>query len=291
MSPNGTASVTRLQPLAAPDVMVSRNDLPLLLSIPHAGRDYPSWLLGLAWGGRASLETLEDPLVDRLAWRARARGFGAVIARCPRAAIDCNRAEHDLDPAVIKGAAPMAPEGRARSGLGLVPSRTLGHGQLWRRPLDAGELDVRLDQAHRPYHQAIGERLSALSARHGVAILLDLHSMPPRPRAHGQAQIVIGDRHGGSAASWITAEAARIARALGFSVALNDPFAGGHIVAAHGRPNAGAHALQIEIDRTAYCQRDCRTPGPGFERAATLIEALAMQLGEAVATPHAVAAE
>jgi N-formylglutamate amidohydrolase len=42
--------------------------------------------------GRDSLRPLEDPLVDRLVWRAQALGLACVVAEAPRAAIDCNRA-------------------------------------------------------------------------------------------------------------------------------------------------------------------------------------------------------
>ncbi|HEX6741064.1 MAG TPA: N-formylglutamate amidohydrolase, partial [Sphingomicrobium sp.] len=80
-----------MTPLAAPLVHRPRGDLPVLLSVPHSGRDYPEWLVALASGGRDALVPLEDPLVDRLVWRARGRGIGAVVARAPRAAIDCNR--------------------------------------------------------------------------------------------------------------------------------------------------------------------------------------------------------
>ena len=69
-----------------------RGTLPVLLSVPHSGRDYPEWLIDSASAGHDALATLEDPLVDRLVWRALGRGCGAVIARAPRAAIDCNRA-------------------------------------------------------------------------------------------------------------------------------------------------------------------------------------------------------
>ena len=113
--------------------------------------------------------------------------------------------------------------------------------------------------------------------------------MPPRPP--GAAQIVLGDRHGTSAAPWLTAMAARIVRERGFGVACNDPFAGGHIVERHGRPATGIHAIQVEVDRSLYCQRDSRTPGPGFERVAVLFEALAVGLGEALADQAAIAAE
>ena len=74
-----------------------RGSLPVLLSVPHSGRDYPEWLIENASAGRPALVCLEDPLVDRLVWRALNRGCGAIIARTPRAAIDCNRAEDDID--------------------------------------------------------------------------------------------------------------------------------------------------------------------------------------------------
>ena len=86
------------RPLPAPEIIPPRNSLPLLLSIPHSGRAYPGWLVRDSIGGVAALEALEDPLIDRLAWRALASGVGAVIARAPRAAIDCNRAPDEIDP-------------------------------------------------------------------------------------------------------------------------------------------------------------------------------------------------
>ena len=262
--------------------------MPVLLSVPHSGREYPAWLTANAVRGRPGLESLEDPLVDGLAWRAIALGAGAVIARAPRAAIDCNRAADEIDPAVILDAGCDAVGARARGGLGIVPSRSAPHGRLWRRPIDQAELGLRIAEAHESFHAAVAEELERLAGAQGQALLIDCHSMPGRP---GQAQVVLGDRHGGSAAPWLAAEAGRIARANGWSVAFNDPYAGGHIVERHGRPERGIHALQVEIDRSCYLARDMRSPGPGFDRAARLIEQLVLGLGNALSAPGAVAAE
>ncbi|MGI8931769.1 MAG: N-formylglutamate amidohydrolase [Sphingomicrobium sp.] len=263
-----------------PIVHAPRNALPVLLSVPHSGRDYDPELLANAAQGRLALEPLEDPLVDRLVWRAIAAGTGAVIQPVPRAAIDCNRGEDEVDPAAIASVS-GAPVGvRARHGLGLIASRTHRHGALWRRPIDRAELNRRIETVHRPYHRAIEQALDTLAIAHGEALLIDCHSMPPR--AQGQADIVIGDLHGRSAAGWLGDEAAAIARAQGFRVARNDPYAGGAIIARHGRPPDGIHALQLEIDRAAYLGRDLRTPGPGFDRVAILIEAMAQGLDRAL---------
>ena len=252
----------------------------MLLSVPHAGRDYDDRILANAAQGRPSLETLEDPLVDRLCWRAIAAGIGAVIQNVPRAVIDCNRGEEEVDPGAIAGISPAPIGPRARYGLGLVPSRTQRHGTLWRRPIDRTELNRRIEQVHRHYHQILAERLEALQLLNGVAVLIDVHSMPSR--AGAPAEVVIGDRHGASCAGWLADEAARLVRLAGFKVALNDPYAGGAIVSRHGRPADGIHALQIEIDRATYLLRDARTPGPGVDRVASMIELLAIGLGDAL---------
>lgn len=274
--------------LPPPIIHAPHGRIPVLLSVPHSGRDYPSWLLTNAIGGRSGLERLEDPLVDRLVWRALAQGVGAVVARTPRAAIDCNRNSDEIDPAVIADAASGAVGVRARGGLGIVPSRSAPHGRLWRRPIDLAELERRIAEAHAPFHQALADGLDRLSDKHGRALLIDCHSMPHR---RGQPQVVFGDRHGGSAAPWLTEQAARIARSEGWSVALNDPYAGGHVIERHGRPERGVHALQVEIDRSCYLARDLRSPGPGFDRAARLIERLAFDLADALTETDAIAAE
>jgi len=59
----------------------------------------------------------------------------------------------------------------------------------------------------------------------------------------------------------------------------------------HGRPEDGVHALQVEVDRAAYCQRDSRAPGAGFDRVALLFEALASELGGLLSQPLDAAAE
>jgi N-formylglutamate amidohydrolase len=271
-------SISLPTPLAAPTVHPARGALPVLLSVSHAGRDYPDWLVAMASGGRQALSRLEDPLVDRLVWRAIGNGTGAVIARAPRAAVDCNRDEADVDPSVVQGRARLPLSARARGGLGIVPGRTQTHGFLWRRAIGSRQLEERLDQAHRPFHRAIEQELDGLVARFGCALLLDCHSMPPP--APGVPPIVIGDCHGHSAAPWVSAEALRIALAQGFAAGLNDPFAGGHIAQRHGAPARDVHALQLEIDRRCYLDEALEAPGEGFDAVASLIEALALGLGE-----------
>lgn len=270
-----------------------RPESPVVLSVPHAGRAYSDDLLAAARLPRRRLETLEDRLVDRLIWRAVAAGAAAIVADAPRAEIDLNRDERELDPSLVvprPGGSELFESARTRGGLGLVPDRIAGAGPIWRHRLSAQELARRVETIHRPYHEAIGEALATARQKFGIAVLLDCHSMPPR--GGGVASVVLGDRHGASCAPELAGAAERAVDGAGFVFARNAPYAGGHVTERHGRPAENVHALQIEIDRALYLGPDLRSPGKGFDAISRLIavvvEALARQ---ALEPPHAIAAE
>ena len=240
---------------------------PVVLSVPHAGRDYDPALLAKLRVPEASVRGLEDRYADRLAETAIAAGVPTIVAHAPRLLVDLNRAPDDLDHDYVadspRTGAPTS--ARARSGLGLIPTRLWGVGSLWRGPFSALDVAARLHQVHSPYHEAIDAALAAARLRWGTALLVDLHSMPPIGGAEAP-DIVIGDRFGASAGSHLTAIAESYFRGLGFHVAINVPYAGGYIVTRHARPLANVHALQVEVSRTLYLDAALDEVGPGLMR-------------------------
>lgn len=262
--------------------------VPVLLSVPHAGRRYSPTLLAATRVPASALGVLEDPLVDRLIARGVEAGAAAIVAHAPRAEIDLNRSLDDLDAAMVQAPfrGPEPPSRRASAGLGLIPSRLALHGAIWRRALPRSEVERRIAEIHTPYHRAIDAALRALRDRFGVAVLLDCHSMPPR---QGDP-IVLGDRYGGSCDPALVAVAGAVCVKYGLPATRNDPYAGGEIVARHGAPKEGIHAIQMEIDRRCYLAADLRSAGPGFARVAAMIGALVEAVGNA-AVPSALAAE
>ena len=263
---------------------------PLVCAVPHAGRDYPAALLAASIVPVAVLEQLEDRHADLLIAKLVDFGAVAIVARVARAWIDLNRSEEDLDPALRDPPGSGPPQtARARSGLGLLPHR-IGPRGLWREPPSPASAAARILHVHRPYHQAIADALAAACLKFGHAVLIDCHSMPtlggPRP-----ARIVIGDGHGRSAGKGVAAEIAQAARARGTTAALNAPYAGAHGIARHGRPDNNIHALQIEVDRALYLERDMRTPSAGLEPAQALLVELARAAVAATRPSWAIAAE
>lgn len=269
---------------------------PVLITVPHAGRDYPVAMSKLCRLSLANLKVLEDRFADRLVDTAVANGHSVLIATAPRAWIDLNRDESEFDPAVVEPPQGMRPHNSRKvvGGLGVVPARIGNGGAIWRHRIPAADFVERLETAHRPWHAAIEASLGEAAAVFGVAVLVDLHSMPPLRGRFGDAQpdIVIGDLYGKSAHGWAGAVAAEIARAHGLRPALNAPYAGGHGVARHGRPGHGVHAIQVEVDRSLYLDRERDGPGPGLPAIQAFTAALANALAdEALARALPLAAE
>ncbi|WP_294251803.1 N-formylglutamate amidohydrolase [uncultured Sphingomonas sp.] len=264
---------------------------PVVLSAPHGGRDYPESLLAALRVSPTVLRALEDRHVDSLALGAR-RDETLFVATRARAWIDLNRAEHERDPQIDEGAhllgRPLS--AKVRSGLGLIPRRVGTLGQLWRGRFAAEDVTARIHADHRPYHLALGEALAAARARFGIALLLDIHSMPPLGSPESAPRLVIGDRFGRAAAARFGARVEAVARQHGIAVAANTPYAGGHILERHGDPRRGVHALQLEIDRSLYLDAALDALGPGAEAVTALLRAIIDALADET-LPGALAAE
>ena len=78
--------------------------LPVLVSIPHAGRDLPAWIAAEARVAVPQLHRLSDPWCDLIAAPLLAAGARIVKANMLRAVVDCNRHEADMDPVDVTAA-------------------------------------------------------------------------------------------------------------------------------------------------------------------------------------------
>jgi N-formylglutamate amidohydrolase len=266
--------------------------VPVLLSVPHAGRAYPAEFAEIMRNQAAACVRLEDRFVDIVADAvARETGAALLVAHASRAMVDLNRAPDDIDWDMIAGGPPERrvrhAAGRpARSGLGLVPRRLPGLGELWRRRLTHDELTARIERVHQPYHAALAEGLEQLRDRWGAALLIDLHSMPPLgpKRGHEAApDFVVGDRFGASCDASLSAAAIDHLSVTGHRVAHNRPYAGGYVLDRHGASARGVHAMQLEICRSTYLDAQLREPGQGLAAVVRVLAALVRRMAEDLA--------
>ena len=265
--------------------------LPVLISVPHAGRAYPRYLLDRMRHPELAATRLEDRHADLLGEGvAAATGAMLLVAHAPRAMIDLNRAADDVDwemfgKPVPAGGGGQAANRRARSGLGLIPRRLSGLGELWKRRHEEVDLVQRIEGVHKPYHPCIADSLERLRQRWGAALLLDLHSMPSLPPTGGMrgAELVLGDRFGAACHGGISARAFSHFAGAGRLAAHNRPYAGGYVLERHAQPARGIHALQLEVDRACYLDSQLDAPGPGLAGMIALLADLVRALGEEVA--------
>lgn len=282
------------------DVRLPEGDVgPIVFSSPHSGRIYPKSFLAASRLAPDRLRRSEDCFVDELFGAAPAHGAPLLAARFPRAYLDVNREPYELDPLLFESQLPAYANTRSirvLGGLGTIARIVSEADEIYREPPTIGAALVRIDRLYRPYHERLRGLLADARRDHGHAVLVDCHSMPSSNMGlelSDQSDIVLGDRFGRSCAPEITRYARGVLRDLGFSVALNQPYAGGFITEHYGRPEQLTHALQIEINRALYMNEETLEKSAAFgevERAlAAFVARLAAQ--RLIAAPARQAAE
>lgn len=270
--------------------------IPVLVCVPHAGRDYPPQVFAAMRLPPASLVRLEDRYADLLARDVITHNVPTIVAHRARAWIDLNRDEQDLDVEMVSGvdrARYPTPGTKQRGGLGLIPRRLSGEGDIWKGRIAIADVEQRISAFHRPYHQAVAKTLADMREKFGVAILLDLHSMPPIQSYDGPPpRFVIGDRFGRSASARFSGVLMAQLATAGFLAALNHPYSGDHILRRHASVDHDIHALQLEVDRSLYLDSRLREPGPGVGRISQMITSLVETLADqAIGSQTLMAAE
>ena len=237
---------------------------PLVISVPHGGRSYPSWLRGSRF--LDGFRSLEDIGTDHLAGPLAGPGRPVIIARTSRALVDVNRPPNAHDPRLIANpplgqASParLAAAGSdrfaqlIRAGYGVVPRLDARQQPLYDRLLEEAEIAQRLAAAHQPYHQMLADQLAAANRASGRVLLLDIHSMPPaRPGQERLADMVFGNLDGRSCPAPITRLVSETTQQAGFSQSWNRPYSGGWITRHYSTGKQAVPVLQIEINRALY---------------------------------------
>ncbi len=264
--------------------------IPLVLDSPHSGEIYPADFLHAP--PRALVRQAEDTHVARL-WRAApAQGAALLEASFPRAYIDPNRSLGDIDPALLSDTwpEPLAPSRKTQQGIGLVWRVARGGTPMYTEKLSSAQVRERIDRYWRPYHLALEAILAARHRVSGAVWHLNCHSMPAFGDAladdpgRERADFVLGDRDGTTCEPAFTMLVAQTARALGYSVAVNDPYKGVEIVRKHGRPEENRHSLQVELKRTLYMDEDSLVPNAGYAKLEADLAQLLKVVGDYVRT-------
>ncbi|MBB90649.1 MAG: N-formylglutamate amidohydrolase [Magnetovibrio sp.] len=257
----------------------------MVFASPHSGRNYTPDFVEQSCLDATALRRSEDAFVDQLFRRAPDFGAPLIRANFPRAYVDANREAYELDPRMFSGALPdyvVTRSPRIAAGLGTI-ARVVANGEeIYGHPLTFAEARRRIEDTHRPYHRALMGLIDDTRQAFGGCLLVDCHSMPSNVTGtrndHPLGDIILGDCHGTAAAPAMTALAERLLRELGFSVTRNRPYAGGYTTRHYGRPRAGVHVLQIELNRALYLDEAAIAPKPEMAGITTRLDDFMAQL-------------
>lgn len=222
-------------------------ELPLLVSCPHAGTEIPPELAArMTPAALAVADT--DWHLPRLYAFARELGASMLVARYSRYVVDLNRPPEDTS---------LYP---GQDTTGLCPTDTFRKEALYRegRAPDAAERAARRERYWAPYHVQLAAELERLRAAHGYAVLWEAHSIAsvlPRFFEGKLPDLNLGTAEGHSCAAPVQAAVEAAMRGQGrYTWVANGRFKGGYITRHYGRPEAGIHALQMEICQCTYME-------------------------------------
>lgn len=225
--------------------------VPLVLSIPHAGRYVPSEILEELNPTLFDRPGDEDLHVDQLYDFASHLGIITLQATHSRWVVDLNR---------NPSGTPLYNDGRMTTGV--CPVQNFHGNWLYedqRKSLRAEEQHARLHTYYHPYHNRLQVVLAEVKEKFGKVLLWEAHSISRNvPMLYKQPlpDLILGDAEGQSASPNLIDIAYGCLQGHGFEVRHNHPFQGGYITRFYGKPLEKQHVLQLELCKDLYLSDD-----------------------------------
>ena len=232
---------------AVPEFVFHAGTAPLLVSIPHMGTHIPPTIAAhMTPKAREMHDT--DWHLDQLYACAFELGASVLMATHSRYVVDLNRPENGVS---------LYP---GQNVTGLCPLDSFDESSLYlsgNQP-DASQIQQRITQFWRPYHEQLASELHRLRELHGTAVLWDAHSIRsivPRFFEGSLPNLNLGTADGKSCYPALAQKLLRLAQDIPDQTAvLNGRFKGGHITRHYGNPANRIHAIQLELTQCSYMQ-------------------------------------
>lgn len=230
---------------AMPIFRLQRGSVPLLVSLPHCGTAVPEAILDRMVERARDLEDTDWHLGELYSFVGKT-GASVIFPLHSRFVIDLNRPPDD------------APMYAGVNSTGLCPRQLFSGEALYRPGMepDTAEVRQRHERYWQPYHEALRGELARLKSEHGLALLLDGHSIKselPWLFEGKLPDLNLGTAGGATCAPSLRDELARtLAAQSDFTHVVDGRFRGGYIVRCYGQPAHGMHAAQLEMCWSCY---------------------------------------
>lgn len=239
----------------------------VVIHLPHDSRLIPAHVRDQFVLDDTELEKEIIRITDHLTYDlfgGSQQGARLVAAPVSRLVVDVERFDRDeLEPMAAKG-------------MGAVYALTTS-GRRLRRDLTLFEREALMASYYRPHHREFESAVDEALHLCGSCLVIDAHSFPSRPLPYELDQdrdrpdICIGTDS--SHTPDVCACAFREAfEALGFSVAVNRPFAGAIVPMKHYRADPRVKSLMVEVNRRLYLDESTGQGNNNYLRMARIVQ-------------------
>ena len=231
-------------------------DTPILITVPHAGDIYPDLFIKNLTVDLCEVRRIEDYQSNKILDKIDEQMADIIIAQCSRAVVDLNRSRNAIDHSMFTQVfehEPVSEKQMIKYGLGVFPNKIFGK-TILKSPLPFSYAIHMLEQYYDPFHKSLNKQIMYLNNTFGFCYHIDLHTMPSKALLNFKKEpdIVLGDNFGKSCSIGLINYFQNVFQENGFTVEVNNPYAGGFITRNYGNPSKGVHTIQIEINRKIY---------------------------------------
>ena len=228
-----------------PIFALHQGSAPLLVSLPHTGTVIPDDLQQHYVPRALALEDTDWHLAQLYGFVLQ-MGASLIVPHHSRYVIDLNRPSENT------------PMYAGVNNTELCPTRFFTGDPLYLKGQapDSQEIARRVATCWRPYHDALESELARLQALHGHVVLFDGHSIKSKLPWLFEGKLPdlnLGTALGASCAPQLRAALQQVlASQTRFTQVVDGRFKGGHITRSFGKPQAGRHAVQLEMCWSTY---------------------------------------
>ena len=227
----------------------SKNKVPILVSVPHSGTNFPKELLNDYHPHVIQHPADTDWFVDQLYNFAPELGITFIVAQFSRYVIDLNRDPKNQ---------PLYPSERLETPL--VPTQSFsGQDLYWKQTPDLNEIQRRIENYYTPYYQRISSTLNDLKSTFGQALFFDAHSIKhfvPSIQEKPFSQLTLSDYNGRCSHPRIAQQALNRLKSGPYTVSYNSVFLGGQLTRSMGQPANHIYSLQLEMCQNIYMDEE-----------------------------------
>jgi N-formylglutamate deformylase len=175
-------------------------------------------------------------------------------------------------------------EPMSKVGMGMIYTLT-AYGKKLKRSLQPRERRKLVSQYYEPHHQTLLADVKGELEKHGKALIVDCHSFPSRPLPCDQNQSILRPDfcigtdpfHTPSALMKVTTQSIM---KMGYSVGINQPYAGSIVPTACYKKDQRVASIMIEVNRSLYMDELTGTKTSRFDSIKEQLQTLLILIRE-----------